>query len=75
VTEYPLMQLARLALPPTTVSERQVVKYEQLPRPKNNVDLSVLDVQAVPLEERKFCTQGVELRSTEKIRVGLYACE
>jgi hypothetical protein len=44
VTEYSLMQLARLALPSATVSERQVVKYEQLPGPKNNVDFNVLDV-------------------------------
>ena len=75
MTEYSLMQLARLTSAPTTMSERQVVEDEQLPRPKNDVDLDLLDVQAVPPEERKFCTQGVELRSAEEFRLGLHAYE
>ncbi len=69
------MELARLTLTPTTVSECEIVKYEQLIRSKDDVDLHLLDVQAVSLEERTFCPQGVELVSTEKGGLGLYAWE
>jgi hypothetical protein len=75
VTEYSLMQFARLTPTPATVSERQVVEHEQLSRLKDNVDLNVLDIQAVPLEEREFLTEGVELHSAEKIGLSLYTRE
>jgi hypothetical protein len=69
------MKLARPTPPATTMSERQIVEYQQLPRLKNNVDLYRRDVQAVPLEEDILCTQVGELRPTEKLPVGLYAYE
>jgi hypothetical protein len=50
------MQLARLTFPSATVSEREVVEHEQLARPKNNLDLNVLDVQTVVPKERKLRT-------------------
>jgi hypothetical protein len=73
VTEHPLVQLARLAPPPTTVSECQVVEHQQLAGPKDDVDHDVLDVQTVLPEERQFRTRGPELRSTEKVRLRLHA--
>jgi hypothetical protein len=47
VPENSLVQLARLSLAPTTVGEREVVEYQQLPWLENDIDFHAIDVQAV----------------------------
>jgi hypothetical protein len=71
VTEDALAQLTGSTDPATTMGEREVVEDEQLTGLQSNLDLNLLDLEAVVLEEREFGAQAVELHTAERVWVNL----
>ncbi len=67
MTEDALAQLTGSTDPATTVGEREVVEDEQLTGLQSNLDLNLLDLEAVVHEEREFGAQAVELHTAEKV--------
>jgi hypothetical protein len=69
----PLAQLTGSACTSTAVRQRKVVEHEQLAGLQVHFDFDLADAETMPLEEREFGAEAVELRTAEKARIALHA--